>query len=194
MSVPRQVGDDYEEFQNLKCDGWCEIESMCCSAALAKRAGVTKKQLASLPDEHPVWDTCAHYMAALCANLVLTVSVERIVLGGGVMLRRTLFPRIRSKMQTMLNGYISVDAIQQPRQLDALIVPSDHGNDAGIMGALGLAQHALEQRSSPAGAGGGGNGGARSLDGAALAAGAAIGAALALFAVQFLKGTGGGKR
>ena len=102
------------------------------------------------------------------------------------MLRRTLFPRIRSKMQTMLNGYISVDAIQQPRQLDELIVPSDHGNDAGIMGALGLAQHALE-RQSGAGAAIGGGSEAKSLDGTALAAGTVIGAALALLAMQFFR-------
>jgi len=156
ISVPRRAGDDYEEVKNLRCEGWCEVESMCCSGALAKRAGVAPAGLRELADDHPVWDVAAHYLAALCANLVLTVSPERIVLGGGVLLRRSLFPKVRAQMVEMLNGYIQVDSILQPAQLDEYIVASPHGNDAGIVGALALAQEAARRRKLGGGASSGG--------------------------------------
>ncbi|KAJ1450394.1 hypothetical protein M885DRAFT_532431 [Pelagophyceae sp. CCMP2097] len=148
ISVPRRAGDSYAGYNSmLKCDGWYEVEAMCGSGALAARAGLASaKELGGLPDDHEVWDLCAHYLAAMCANLVLTASPERIVLSGGVMQRRSLFPRIRAKTVAMLNGYIpAVDAAM----IDGYIVPSRWGNDAGIVGALTLAVDALE-RSAPA--------------------------------------------
>jgi fructokinase len=46
------------------------------SGALAARAGVKPTDLPSLPDDHPVWADAAHYLAAMCANVVLTASPE----------------------------------------------------------------------------------------------------------------------
>ena len=43
-----------------------------------------------------------------CANIVLMASPERIVLSGGVMLRESLFPKIRRAVQAQLNGYIQL--------------------------------------------------------------------------------------
>jgi predicted NBD/HSP70 family sugar kinase len=37
----------------------------------------------------------AHYIAGLCATLVLVASPQRIVLGGGVLQRRCLLPKVR---------------------------------------------------------------------------------------------------
>ena len=90
-----------------------------------------------------VWDCAAHYLAAMCANLVLTVSPQRIVLSGGVMLRASLFPKIRQRMVTYLNGYIPVAAATDAAAAATLIVPSRWGNNAGIVGALTLASDAL---------------------------------------------------
>lgn len=145
ISVPRHPKDTYDgHFHALNCQGWCEVEAMCNSAALAKRAGLQGTHgLANLDDDHPVWDYAAHYIAAMCANLVLTVSPQRIVLSGGVMKRLALFPMIREKTVTMLNGYIPlVDA----NMIDQYIVPSRWGNDAGITGALTLALDALHEQ------------------------------------------------
>ena len=39
--------------------------------SLAKRAGLPDTAaLAALPDDHPAWDVAAHYLGAMCANLV----------------------------------------------------------------------------------------------------------------------------
>ena len=97
--VPRYPGDDFAGHNpSLNCPGWAEVEAMCASGALAKRAGLRDASgLKDLGDDHPVWDVAAHYLAALCANLILVVSPEKIVLSGGVMLRASLFPKIREK-------------------------------------------------------------------------------------------------
>ena len=46
-------------------------------------------------------------------NLVLIASPERIVLGGGVMQRECLFPKVRAAARKMLNGYIAVGALRK---------------------------------------------------------------------------------
>jgi len=68
------------------------------------------------------------------------------VLSGGVMLRKSLFPKIRARMVAMLNGYIPVGPCLDADKAADLVVPSRWGNNAGIVGALTLAADALESR------------------------------------------------
>lgn len=77
---------------------------------------------------------------------ILLVSPEKIVLSGGVLQRQVLFPKIRAKTQEYLNSYINVPAVVTSGGIDQLIVPSKHGNNAGIIGALFLAKVALLER------------------------------------------------
>jgi len=43
----------------------------------------------------------------MCSNLTLTVSVEKIVIGGGVMLRgEALLSKIQKHFQNNINGYL----------------------------------------------------------------------------------------
>lgn len=98
---------------------------------------------------HPVPLPCggqaAHYLGALCANVVLLASPEKIVLSGGVMLRASLFPMVRERMQAHLNGYIQSEALTTPKGVERFVGPSTWGNSAGVVGALTLAQAALEK-------------------------------------------------
>ena len=119
----------------------CCVEGMCSSVAVAARAGVPLTSLPSLTDSHEVWDICAYYIAALCANLILTVSPERIILGGGVMNRTCLFDKVRRYTLQILNGYIEVGALKEDI-IHNYITPSRWGSQAGIVGALHLAQTA----------------------------------------------------
>jgi len=153
LSVPLLPADAKAGFEGPNTAdcffGLC-AENMACSVALAKRAGLTSTAgLRDLPDDHPVWEAAAHYLGALCANVVLIASPEKIVLSGGVMLRTSLFPKVRAQMQSLLNGYIRSDRILTPAGVEAYIVPSTWGNAAGVVGALTLAQAALE-REAPA--------------------------------------------
>mmetsp|Transcript_39155 Transcript_39155/g.90209 ORF Transcript_39155/g.90209 Transcript_39155/m.90209 type:complete len:341 (+) Transcript_39155:181-1203(+) len=145
ISVPRYPGDDYPGAKNLNCENFDELESMCCSSALAARANCTVSQLKDLPDDHKVWDIAAHYLACMCVNFILAASPEKIVLSGGVMLRKCLFPMIRAKTQLYLNTYINVPTITT-EAIDKVIVPSEHGNKAGIVGALFLGKIALDEK------------------------------------------------
>lgn len=142
MSVARYKGDTFQGKKSLGCDVWDELESMVNTAAIAGRVGCEKNELQDLPDEHPVWDIVAHYLAVMCTNLILLVSPERIVLSGGVLKRSILFPMIRAKTQKYLNNYIQVD--QVTKDIDQLIVQSKYRNKAGIIGSLHLARLAMQ--------------------------------------------------
>ena len=143
VCVPRRAADAGFEGPNpTDCFGGACAENMCCSVSLAKRGSLpSTAALADLYDDDPLWEAASHYLGALCANVVLLASPERIVLSGGVMQRSSLFPRVRLKMQACLNGYIKVDACLSG--VDSYVIPSTWGNDAGLVGALTLASKAL---------------------------------------------------
>jgi fructokinase len=127
-------------------DGICPfhgdcLEGMASGPALQARWGQPAETLA--PD-HPAWPLQAGYIALALMNLICTVSPQRIILGGGVMMGPRLFPLIRTKVQELLDGY--VQAPQVLEQIDRYIVPPALGSRAGVLGAIALAQNALETR------------------------------------------------
>jgi fructokinase len=92
----------------------------------------------TLPDDHPAWALEAQYIALALATCIYTLSSQRIILGGGVMQRRQLFPLIRSRVRALLGGYLDVPAIRQ--HVGDYIVSPALGGNAGVLGALALAQ------------------------------------------------------
>ena len=68
-----------------------------------RRRGVTR------PIIH-AWQLEAHYLSVALANIVYTLSPQRIILGGGVMRRQQLFPLIRKNLMERLNNYVRPDA------------------------------------------------------------------------------------
>ncbi|KAL1515207.1 hypothetical protein AB1Y20_004268 [Prymnesium parvum] len=151
LAVPRRAVDLSFPGSNPKdCFGGSCAENMCCSLALAKRAGLpSPAALKELDDEHEVWHAAAHYIGAMCANIVLLASPEKIVLSGGVMQRKSLFPRIRLALQAQLNGYIQMEQITSPSGIEEFLTSSHWGNNAGLVGALTLAEQALLRSRSP---------------------------------------------
>jgi fructokinase len=98
--------------------------------------------LATLEDDHELWEHAVNAIASLCVTLLLTVSIERIVIGGGIVQHRPiLLKRIRERVPLLVNGYLEL-----PSDLSELIVTSEHGDDAGLYGAIGLAREALLQQ------------------------------------------------
>jgi fructokinase len=71
------------------------------------------------------------------ANLTLTISPQRILLGGGVMQQTQLFRMIRAEFSWVLNGYVRHPDILD--HLDEYIQPPKLGGNAGVVGALFLA-------------------------------------------------------
>ncbi len=93
-----------------------------------------------LPNEHLAWELEAEYLAQMCANIVLTLSPEVIVLGGGVMQQMHLFPPIRKRTQELLNGYVAHEKIMT--NIDEYIVPPGLDTNSGVTGALLLGAQA----------------------------------------------------
>lgn len=115
------------------------LEGLAAGPALERRWAARAE---SLPPDHPAWGLEAYYLGVALANLICTLSPERIILGGGVMKQRQLFPLIRAQVKAVLNGYLQSPAIDEG--MDRYIVPPALGDRAGVLGAIALAQQVVE--------------------------------------------------
>ena len=86
----------------------------------------------------------AHYLAQMCVNLILTVSPQRIVLGGGVMQRAALFPMVRAETLRLLGGYVQSPAVLE--HIDEYIVAPALFPVSGLVGSYLIGKRALEER------------------------------------------------
>ena len=118
------------------------VEGLVASGALEKRFGVPAASLAQVDDDHEQWDIVAFYLASLCATIALTTAPHAIVISGGIMNRRSLFPLIRKHFREQLNGYLN----SGPFLDETYIRPSKFGDSAGVVGAAQLAFDATESR------------------------------------------------
>ncbi len=96
-----------------------------------------------LPNDHPAWDLEADYVALGLHNLVVTLSPERIILGGGVGSSPNVLTKVRRKLLESLAGYVDSPAILA--DIDSYVVAPELGDFAGVTGALELARLAREQ-------------------------------------------------
>lgn len=118
------------------------VERYCQSAPRNSEKIEDRSILKDLPDNDEVWDHAVNALAQLCVNLLL-LSVEKIVLGGGVMNRTNLLlPKIQNRVVELLQGYLPL-----PYPITDMIVVSNQGSDAGLVGAIMLAKHAGRQNS-----------------------------------------------
>ena len=85
------------------------------------------------------------YIAYAVANIACLLSPQRVIIGGvrhaGRLGEEQFFRLIREKTQAALSGYIASPALCE--EIGNYIVPPHLGNNAGICGALALAQLAL---------------------------------------------------
>jgi fructokinase len=130
---------------DVNFDGVCPfhgdcLEGLASGPAILARCGA---DLAHLDAAHPQWQMQADYLGQLCAQLVLTLSPQRIVMGGGVMMQTRLFPVIRARMLHWLGGYI--DRSELNAESERYVVPPALGAKAGVLGALCLAVDAAIQ-------------------------------------------------
>ncbi len=135
VPVARAAGDTFAG--TCPFHGDC-LEGMAAGPAIAARWGQDGSTLA--PD-HEAWRYEAHYLSLAITGFILALAPERVILGGGVMKQRHLFPMIRQGVRDRLNGYFRVPAIIGA--IDSYIVPPALGDDAGILGGIALAQEAV---------------------------------------------------
>jgi fructokinase len=133
---------------DLGFDGVCPfhgdcLEGVASGPAIVARTGTT---LSQLDESHAQWEIEADYLGQLCAQLVATVSPQRIVMGGGVMSQARLLPLIRPRLCHWLGGYIDRSEILDGAH--RYVVASDLGDRAGVLGALVLAMDAAPASAS----------------------------------------------
>ena len=131
--------------QDTGFDGVCPhhgdcLEGLASGPAIVARLG---HELRAAAPDHPIWALEADYLGQLCAQLALTVSPQRIVLGGGVMQHAHLFAPIRERTRHWLGDYLARDAVE--REIADYIVPPGLDDRSGILGALRLATMAASQ-------------------------------------------------
>lgn len=117
------------------------LEGLAAGPSLRARLG---KDAGEAGDNDPVFELESHYLAQMCHNLIVTLSPEKIILGGGVMARSGLMDRIRQETLRLLNGYISVDTLKNDMEhyiISPMLYPV-----SGLVGAYLLGLEAAEKQ------------------------------------------------
>lgn len=139
LAVPRLTGLDGapDTFDGVcPFHGRC-LEGLVAGPALTKRLG---HPIETLPDTAPLFALAGRYLGHALASVVLVLSPERIIVGGGVGARPSLLSAARASLSEALGGYLPWDGLGT--SLDALLVPPGLGARAGICGAFALAMDA----------------------------------------------------
>jgi fructokinase len=136
LRLRRMAGDTFEGACPFHHD--C-IEGLIAGPALAARFGSDPSQV---PDQDPRWEAVASDIAELAAAILLTTSAQRILIGGGVGLARTvLLDRARALLVERQAAYLPfLDAATAQIMLGAPAL----GEQAGPLGAIALAMAAVD--------------------------------------------------
>ena len=115
-------------------EGICQIHGSCweglaCGPAISERWGAA---VSDLSESHPAWDKEAELLAYGVVSIIANYSPNKIILGGGVMKQKHLYPKIRSNIIELWNDYVPLG------DLSEMIVEPGLGSDSGIVGALVL--------------------------------------------------------
>ena len=134
LRLRKLPGDDFAGI--CPYHGDC-LEGLVSGPAVAARAGAPAE---ILPNDHPVWVPVVHTLAELVAMLILTVSPQRVIIGGGMGSgKASLLPRVRAGAASLLNGYVA--GITDETLADMICAPG-LGDYAGPLGAIALARAA----------------------------------------------------
>lgn len=108
------------------------LEGLACGPAIEERWG---GNAAALTKNSAVWELEAYYLAQALADYILILAPEKIILGGGVMKQRQLFPLVRAEVARRINGYLAAAELEH---LETYIVPESLKGEQGILGCLRL--------------------------------------------------------
>lgn len=131
--VKRHPDDTYEGTCPYHKD--C-LEGLAAGPSIEARTGIKGQDL---PQDHPVWDMQAFYIAQALVNYTLTLAPEKIILGGGVINQDHLLHKIRQQFVELMGGYMETPPVSE------YIVRWGLPNESGIIGSLLLAEHELAQ-------------------------------------------------
>ncbi|PFI95356.1 ROK family protein [Priestia megaterium] len=115
------------------------LEGLAAGPAIEERWGKTGIELVNRPE---VWEMESYYLAQALVHYILILSPKKIILGGGVMKQKQLFPLIYRDVKKLLNKYIEIPQLSD--EIEKYIVPAGLGDLSGITGALLLGRKAYE--------------------------------------------------
>jgi fructokinase len=128
IRLPRHP-DDLEFGGTCPFHGGC-LEGLASGPAIIARWGTSLSQLAA---DHPAHDIIAFYIAQAGITAMAFFAPGRIIFGGGVMGTPGLIDRVRQQAVALGGGYFPGDVAE-------IITLPALGNQAGLIGALALAQ------------------------------------------------------
>ena len=119
------------------------LEGLAAGPAIEARWG---KKGIELADKKEVWELEAYYIGQALADLILVLSPQRIVLGGGVMHQEQLLPLVKDEEKniTELGGFSYIETKEMEHLDDYIVLPSLNDNQ-GILGAIRLALDEMER-------------------------------------------------
>lgn len=128
--LSKHPGDTYE--------GKCPYHKTCLEGLAAGPAIEARwgKKGMELADKKEVWEMEAYYIGQALVAYIMTLSPQRIILGGGVMHQEHMMPLVREEVRRQLAGYIQTKELED---MDRYIVLPSLDDNQGIMGALKLA-------------------------------------------------------
>lgn len=131
------------KFKNDDFQGVCKFHGDCAEGLITNIAIKERKNLKSiheledLSDDDPVWDTISYYISQVCLSLLYLCTVEKIIIGGGIINRSILLKKIRKYFQENNNGYISNNQLED-ENINDYIVRTNFNNEAGLLAGLSL--------------------------------------------------------
>lgn len=131
--------------------GVCAYHKNCFEGLASGPAMKTRWSVHSaldLSEDHAAWDLEAHYLGLGLNSYIMTLSPKRIIMGGGVMRQQHLLPKVRNALLKVMAGFVKDDHIIG--DLESYIVTPGLGENAGICGAIALAEDALLAARVPA--------------------------------------------
>lgn len=113
------------------------LEGLASGVAIKARYGMPMDQLPATQDACKV---LGYYLGQLATSVILLLSPQRVIFGGGVMRNAALLNEIRQVAAELLNGYAGLG---DRAALETLITEPGLGERSGIAGALALSQAAF---------------------------------------------------
>jgi fructokinase len=115
------------------------LEGLAAGPAIKERWG---KPGIELVNSSEVWEMESYYLAQALVHYILILSPKKIILGGGIMKQKQLFPLIYRDVKKLLNKYIELPQLSE--EIERYIISPGLGDLAGITGALLLGVKAYE--------------------------------------------------
>lgn len=114
------------------------LEGLASGPAIEKR---WNKKANLLAENEEVWEMEGYYIAQALITYILTLSPEKIILGGGVLKQRQLLPIIYKHVKELNKGYVAFEQLED-RISDYIVTPGIEGLSA-IKGGFYAAKNKL---------------------------------------------------